>query len=125
MKQYASQSRSNVLRSTSISPLIIRKQRQQISINKKNLFRRPSLQSHTNSSTIKTNQQSRLTNKDINTKSEIVTYTTMIQPNQKSLVNNIPSTSRTTISNISKVRIYIFVFLFQIRFFVIKGISIK
>jgi hypothetical protein len=111
MKRYASQSRINVLRSTSISPLIIRKQRQ-VSINSKSVLNRPTLQTQGNSSNIKSNQiiekknfdrqnqQSRLTNN----KSDIVTYTTIIPPHTKQLTSNTPSTTRSTSFSYPKVR---------------------
>jgi hypothetical protein len=122
MKRYASQSRTNVLRSTSISPLIIRKQRQTSLVSTSSLHR-PSLPSQATPSNLKPNriiekktsatpssqntdrqnQPSRLTNN----KSQMITYTSMTQSIKK-LPSVTPSTDRSTVSNMHKVRTNIF-----------------
>lgn len=96
MKRYASQSRTNVLHSTSISPLIIRKQRQ-TTLNSKTSFHRPNIKTNQlieKKNNDRSNQQSQLTNRDINNKSQIITYTTVIQPTRNKLTSNTPSTAR-------------------------------
>jgi hypothetical protein len=126
MKRYAAQSRTNVLRSTSISPLIIRKQRQTSLINSTNNLHRPNLNSQGTPPNFKSNsiiekkttstpssqntdrlnlQQSRLTNN----KSQLITYTPIAQT-MKKLSSVTPSTDRSVLSNNSKVRIDLYVF---------------
>ncbi len=124
MRRYAAQSRGNVLRSTSISPLIVRKPRQ-TALNSRNLLQRPILQS---SSEIKSNPlvekktpdrsnlQSRSNNK-------VITSTNVISPTRKSTTNNTPSTTRSTSLNFPKVRIQFLSLKFFFLFFL--GISIK
>ena len=125
MKRYAAQSRTSVLRSTSISPLIIRKQRQPSFANSTNNLHRPNLNSQgtppnfksntiiekkmtstlLSQSTDRLNQQSRLTNN----KSQLITYTPIAQT-MKKLSSVTPSTDRSVLSNNSKVRINLYVF---------------
>lgn len=88
MRRYAAQSRTHVLRSTSISPLILRKQRQ-ISLNSKPILQRPNLQSLENHSEKKSTTHSRLTHRDLNSKSQIMTH-------RKTTTSNTPSTARST-----------------------------
>ena len=99
MKRYASQSRTNVLRSTSISPLILPKQRQN-TLQSRHSFQRPSLQStNTKSSYLiekrnsdRQNQRSRLTSREANYKStQLVSYTSIIPTTNKPLTSNTPS----------------------------------
>jgi len=123
MRRYASQARTNVLRSTSISPLIVRKPRQ-TSLASNNIVHRPSLQSQVNSSDIRSNQiiekknserqnqQSRSTIIETNNKSQMVAFTSIIQPTQKQLISNTPSTARSTSSTFPKVRKKDFCFFF-------------
>jgi hypothetical protein len=111
MRRYAAQSRANVLRSTSISPLIIQKPRQTL-LNSKNILQRSILQS---SSEIKSNpsiekkqnHQSRPTNK-------VITSTSIISPTRKSTTNNTP---RSTSLNFPKVRQSYFLYFQILRFF--------
>ncbi len=93
MKRYASQARTNVLRSTSISPLMIRKQRQ-ISLNSKKLLQHPILQNSTEiKSTLlieKRTPHSQLTSREINIR--------------KPSTSNASLTARSTSLNLPKVR---------------------
>jgi hypothetical protein len=138
MRRYASQARTNVLRSTSISPLIVRKQRKTL-LPSNNIVHRPSLQPQVNSSDIRSNQiiekknserqnqQSRSTIIETNNKSQMVAFKSIIQPTQKQLISNTPSTARSTLFTFPKVRKKDFCFLFfQIKIsFSFLGISIK
>ena len=115
MKRYASQSRNNVLRSTLISPLILRKQRQ-TSLNSRTTFSRPTLHAQGNSTERKSNPsiekrysdrqnpQSRLTSREAHHKSETITCPTLAQPTRKSSAHNVLSISRSTSLNHLKVR---------------------
>jgi hypothetical protein len=111
MKRYASQARTNVLRSTSISPLMIRKQRQ-ISLNSKKLLQHPILQNSTEiKSTLlieKRTPQSQLTSREINIR--------------KPSTCNASLTARSTSLNLPKVRQNFLLFIFE---FFYLGISIK
>jgi len=111
MKRYASQARTNVLRSTSISPLMIRKQRQ-ISLNSKKLLQHPILQNSTEiKSTLlieKRTPQSQLTSREINIR--------------KPSTCNASLTARSTSLNLPKVRQNLLLFIFE---FFYLGISIK
>lgn len=123
LKRYASQSRTNVLRSTTLSPLIIRKQRQ-TSIVSTNILQRPALPTPGNSSDVKVhriaekkinlppasqntdrpNQLSRLTTRGMNTQSQLVTYAKVTQT-RKQPYSMTPSIGRSTSFNTSKARI--------------------
>lgn len=92
MRRYAAQSRTHVLRSTSISPLILRKQRQ-ISLNSKPILQRPNLQSLETHPEKKSTAQSRTTHRDLNSKSQLMTTHTN---NRKTPMRNTPSTARST-----------------------------
>ncbi|CAF1217391.1 unnamed protein product [Rotaria sp. Silwood1] len=121
LKRYPTQSRTNVLRSTTLSPLIIRKQRQ-TSIVSSNVSQRPALQTQGSPSDMKSSritekktysisssqntdrqsQQSRLASRGINSQSQMVTYTTITQTSRK-LPNSItPSPGRSTSLNTPK-----------------------
>ncbi|CAF0873151.1 unnamed protein product [Rotaria sp. Silwood1] len=121
LKRYPTQSRTNVLRSTTLSPLIIRKQRQ-TSIVSSNVSQRPALQTQGSPSDMKSSritekktysisssqntdrqsQQSRLASRGINSQSQMVTYTTLTQTSRK-LPNSItPSPGRSTSLNTPK-----------------------
>ena len=118
IKIYASQSRADVA-ATSISPLLLRKQRQSQSI-PANLVLRPNLQSQGNPSSLKSNRtvekkgnsttssqpadpQSRLATRGNHHRSETITYTTLIPTPRRPPINPISSTGRSTAFNLSKV----------------------
>jgi hypothetical protein len=115
MRRYASQARTNVLRSTSISPLIIQKQRQTSFTNSKNLVHRSSLQSPGNSPNIRSsqiiekknfdrqNQQPQSTSRQTNNKSQMITYAAIIPSPQKPLNSTTPSTARSVSFSFPKV----------------------
>ena len=123
LKRYTPQSRTNVLRTTPISPLILRKQRQS-SVIPTNILQRPNLQSQTSPSDMKINrviekksyatsssqnadrstQQSRLTTRIINSQTQMVTYTTITQTGRKQPNSMTPSIGRSTSFNTPKVR---------------------
>lgn len=96
MRQYAAQSRTHVLRSTSISPLVLRKQRQ-TSFNPKPLLPRPQIRSTENQLEKKSNSQSRLAQRELNSKSQLLTH-------RKQLISHTPSTGRSTSFQLPKVR---------------------
>ena len=103
MKRYAAQSRSSVLHSTSVSPMILRKPKSN-PINSKPVVQRPISQA--NPTNFKSNfsldkkdsdrssQQSRLTNRSLNTKrqTQLVSYTTITPNSNKPPTSNTPST---------------------------------
>ncbi|CAF3166961.1 unnamed protein product [Rotaria socialis] len=121
LRRYTPQSRTNVLRTTPISPLILRKQRQS-SIIPTNILQRPNLQSQASPSDIKTNraiekksystsssqnadrptQQSRLTTRVINSQTQMVTFTTITQTGRKQQSSMTPSIGRSTSFNTPK-----------------------
>ncbi|CAF0804560.1 unnamed protein product [Rotaria sordida] len=121
LKRYTTQSRTNVLRPTPLSPLIIRKQ-QQISVVSSNTLRRPTLQTQGSPSDMKSNRiidkkiystsssqntdrqspQSRIASRGMNNHSQMVTYTTITQTPRKLLNSNTSSVGRSTSFNTPK-----------------------
>ena len=127
LRRYAAQSRTNFLRSTPISPLILRK-RGQSSIGTSDALRGSNLRTQKNPSDIKwsritekqissitpnlstdqQSQRSRLVIRETNNKSQLVTGKTNIQTSKKQTKSITPSIGRSTSFNTSKVSNKIF-----------------